>query len=73
MSDLNSKLQYVDRVGNTTEHFLRNSLQMKELMQFEEIGLGHWTISQLLNHLQDLNTNGETELFYDLSNRKKRI
>lgn len=73
MSDLNSKLQHVGRIGNRTEHHLRNSIEMELLMQFEDEGLGHWTISQLLNHLQDMYTNGETESFYASATRRKRL
>lgn len=60
-------------MGSKTDHHLRNSIEMELLMKFEDEGLGHWTITQLLNHLQDMYTNGETESFYVLANRKKRV
>jgi hypothetical protein len=73
MSELSEKLQYVQGIGDRTNHHLRNSIEMELLMQLEDEGLGHWTLSQLLNHLQDMYTNGETESFYVLANRKKRL
>lgn len=72
-SGIIGQLKYIQGIGNRTEHHLRNSLEMEALMKLEDDGLGHWTITQLLNQLQDMHTNGETELFYVLANRKKRV
>lgn len=72
-TQLIEQVQYVQNIGNKTEHHIRNSIEMELLMQLEDEGLGHWTISQLLNHLQDMYANGETESFYVLSERKKRL
>lgn len=73
MSDLISKFHRVDQIGNKIEYHLRNSIEMELLMQLEDEGLGHWTLSQLLNYLQDMYTHGETESFYTLANRKKKL
>ncbi|WP_019156957.1 hypothetical protein [Robertmurraya massiliosenegalensis] len=70
---LRNQLEYINRSSNKMEHHLRNSIEVELLMHLEEEGLGHWTISQLLNHLQEMNANGETESFYALENRKKRV
>ena len=69
---LKNQIEHIHRSSNSIEHHLRNSIEIELLMQLEHDGLGHWTITQLLNKLQDLNTNGETESFYVLANRRKR-
>lgn len=71
--EISDQLNHIDKIGSKTEHHIRNSIEMELLMQLEDEGLGHWTISQLLNHLQDMYTNGETESFNILANRIKRI
>lgn len=68
-----NKIAYVHKASNNIEHHLRNSIEMELLMELEEQGLGHWTITQLLNFLQEMNANGETASFYALENRKKRV
>lgn len=66
---LNSGLEYVQSIGNKADHHIRNSLELEMLMELEEKGLGQWTITQLLNNLQDMYTNGETESYYILAKR----
>lgn len=73
MENIINKLAYVNRASDNITHHLRNSIEMELLMKLEEDGLGHWTITQLLNHLQDMYTKGETESFYVLNDRRKRI
>ena len=68
-----NKLEYVNKSANNIQHHLRNSIEVELLMQLEEQGLGHWNITELLNYLQEMNEKGETESFYALKNRKKRI
>lgn len=72
-TQLRNKLKYVQNSGDKMQHHLRNSIELELLMHLEDEGLGHWTISQLLNQLQEMHSKGETESFYILSNRKKRI
>jgi len=42
-------------------------------MQHESYGLGHITISQLLDVLQDLYITGQTEYYEVLKDRKKPV
>lgn len=67
------QIEYVHKTSNNIEYHLRNSLEIEFLMKIEEDGLGQWTITQLLNSLQDMYSNGETESYYALANRQKRL
>ena len=68
---LANQIQYVQRASNSIEHHLRNSVEIELLMQLEKDGLGDWTITRLLNTLQDMRRKGETEYFSALDNRMK--
>lgn len=72
-TELMNKITYINKSSNNIQHHLRNSIEVELLMDLEENGVGHWTISQLLNYLQEMNANGETESFYALEGRRKRV
>lgn len=72
-NQLTEKLQYVNRASDNIQYHLRNSIELELLMKLEEDGLGHWTLTQLLNTLQEMHSKGETESFYALNDRRKPI
>lgn len=70
-TQLMNKIAYVNNSSNNIQHHLKNSIEVELLMKLEDDGLGYWTISHLLNLLQEMNDNSETKSFYALENRKK--
>ncbi|MCM3227524.1 hypothetical protein [Terribacillus saccharophilus] len=71
--DLTNKLQYVNIKANSLEHYVRNSIPLELLMRNEIDGLGHLTISDLLDVLQNLFTTGQADSYEVLANRKKPV
>lgn len=72
-TDLINKQIYVHKKGESIEHHLRNSIAIKMLMQNEADGLGHMTITQLLDALQNLYISGQTDSYDILATRKKPV
>lgn len=72
-TDFVNKQIYIHKKGESIEHYLRNSIPIKLLMQNEADGLGHITITQLLNTLQDLYTTGQTDHYEVLETRRKPV
>ncbi|MCK1999957.1 hypothetical protein MZM54_00990 [[Brevibacterium] frigoritolerans] len=72
-TDLINKQIYVHKKGDSIDHHLRNSIPLKMLMQNEADGLGHITITQLLDVLQDLYISGQTDNYDDLETRRKQV
>jgi hypothetical protein len=68
-----NKQIYVNKIGGSLEGHIRNSIHLKQLMQHEEDGLGHITITQLLDVLQDLYLSGQVDSFDVIENRRKPI
>ncbi|MCA1066089.1 hypothetical protein QTG56_25635 (plasmid) [Rossellomorea sp. AcN35-11] len=71
--DLINKQIYVNKIGGGLEDHIRNSIHIKQLMQHEEDGLGHITISQLLDILQDLYLSGQVDSYDALEGRRKSV
>lgn len=71
--DLTNKIQYVNQKANSLEHYVRNSIPLELLMQNEMDGLGHLTISDLLDTLQSLYNTGQTDSYEVLANRRKPV
>ncbi|MBB2482439.1 hypothetical protein H5P36_19905 [Bacillus sp. APMAM] len=68
-TNIMNKLNYVHKAGESIESHLRNSISIRQLMQHESDGLGHITIFQLLDVLQDLHITGQTEYYEVLKER----
>ncbi|MGV2887594.1 hypothetical protein [Paenibacillus taichungensis] len=68
--DLLNKMQYLRFSGERMEHFIRNGISVKMLIEQEASGLGHLTITDLLDALQYLRTTGQSDNFDDLTQRR---
>lgn len=68
--DLLNKIQYLRFSGDRMEHFIRNGLPIKLLIEQEANGLGHLTITNCLDALQLLRTTGQSEYYDDLEFRR---
>jgi len=71
--DLHNKMQYLRFSGDRMEQFIRNGIQVKMLIEHESNGLGHLTITDLLDAFQYLRTTGQTDHFDDLELRRKPV
>ncbi|NMH67328.1 hypothetical protein HF072_00725 [Bacillus sp. RO3] len=71
--DMVNKQIYVNKIGGSLENHIKNSIHLKQLMQHEADGLGHITISQLLDTLQDLYMSGQVDSYDALEGRKKSV
>ncbi|RRJ54913.1 hypothetical protein EHV15_35670 [Paenibacillus oralis] len=71
--DIFNKMQYLQLSGDRMEHFLRNGIPVKMLIEQESKGLGHLTITDLLDALQYLRTTGQSDNYDDLSLRRKLL
>ncbi|KZD66020.1 hypothetical protein [Bacillus cereus] len=65
--------RYTDSIGDNLSSSIRNSIPLKMLIQMEQDGLGDMTISEKLNVIQRLYETGETNLYEDISSRKKLV
>jgi hypothetical protein len=68
--DLLSKLQHVNKIGNNLEHSIRNSIPIEMLLDIENQGLGHTTITELLNVIQNERKKGHTINYDVLASRR---
>jgi hypothetical protein len=73
MQDMLNKLQYLRFSGDRIEHSLRNSIEIKVLIEQEAKGNGHLTITDFLNVIQDMYTSGKIHIFDDIIKRKKPV
>lgn len=64
---------HIKGASNLIEHQLKNSVSIEMLMNFEKQGRGSWTISYLLNMLQEVHENDDVDLFGVLKGRKKTV
>lgn len=72
-TDFINKQIYIQKKSESIESHLRNSIPLKVLLENEVNGLGHITISQLLDVLQDLYMTGQTEYYNILETRRKPV
>lgn len=73
MLDLINKMHYIQGSGNRIEHSLRNSIEIKRLIEQESQGIGHMTITEYFDVIQDLYTNGKIQMFDDITLRRKSL
>lgn len=68
-----NKLQFMGLVGDNLERSIRNSIDIKFLIQQEKDGIGHMTISDTLDVIQDLHSSGQIDIFTDITLRRKPV
>lgn len=71
--DTDNMLRYVAGAGSRLESSIYNSIEVRWLMDLEKEGMGHISITQYLNALQDRYGNGQSRMFPDLSGRRKPV
>ncbi|WCF11471.1 hypothetical protein NDS46_31430 (plasmid) [Paenibacillus thiaminolyticus] len=68
-----NQLSYINKTGNKLEDSIRNGVDIKLMMEWENNGLGNMTLSEILNVLQDMRQKGSTNLFPALCDRRKPV
>lgn len=71
--ELLNKMQYLRLSGDRVEHFLRNVIPLKLLIDQEANGFGHLTITECLDAILLLRTTGQTDNYDDLQLRRKPL
>ncbi|WP_336770028.1 hypothetical protein [Bacillus bombysepticus] len=65
--------RYTESLGGNIFSDIRNSIPLKMLIEMEQNGLGHMTITESLNTIQNLYETGKTQLYDEISKRKKPV
>lgn len=71
--ELLHKLNHLQVFGDRIERTLRNSVPIKMLIDQESKGIGHLTITDLLDTIQSLYNGGDGDSYEDINNRRKPL
>lgn len=71
--DAENMMRFVSGTGSRLENSIYNSIEVRWLMDLEKQGLGHISVTEYLNTLQDQYRNGQSRMFPDLDGRRKPV
>lgn len=71
--DMFNMFQSLNLSGNRIEQSLRNSIGIKTLIEQEANGIGHLTITNCLDVIQDMYTSGQINILEDIMLRRKPV